>query len=138
MSRVLIPIDGSPSSLNALAYAVKRRERGDQFDTIIVHVLPDIPPDRYVDRKLVRQSQKSDFDLLMAMRPVQRAGVILGATFKALTGDPARTIAAFAKKAKCDEIVMGTRGLGALRGMVMGSVAHKVLHLSTLPVTLVR
>ena len=38
----------------------------------------------------------------------------------------------------CDGIVMGTRGMGAIGNLVMGSVATKVVHLTKLPVTLVK
>ncbi|MBI2312352.1 MAG: universal stress protein [Betaproteobacteria bacterium] len=53
-------------------------------------------------------------------------------------GDAAEIIAKFAKKLKCEGIVMGTRGLGPVKGLVMGSVATKVLHLAAVPVTLVK
>ena len=33
---------------------------------------------------------------------------------------------------------MGTRGMGAVAGLVMGSVAQKVVHLAAVPVTLVK
>jgi nucleotide-binding universal stress UspA family protein len=38
----------------------------------------------------------------------------------------------------CDLIVMGTHGRGAVAGMVMGSVANRVLHLAPCPVQLVK
>jgi nucleotide-binding universal stress UspA family protein len=38
----------------------------------------------------------------------------------------------------CDGIVMGTRGMSAVGNLVMGSVATKVIHLTKLPVTLVK
>jgi nucleotide-binding universal stress UspA family protein len=33
---------------------------------------------------------------------------------------------------------MGTRGVGRVAGIVLGSVAHSVVHLATVPVTLVK
>lgn len=53
-------------------------------------------------------------------------------------GEAAEVIAKFARKLKCDAIFMGTRGLGPVKGLVMGSVATKVLHLAAAPVTLVK
>ena len=53
-------------------------------------------------------------------------------------GDAAATIARVAREAGCDFIAMGTRGTGALSGLVMGSVATKVLHLADAPVMLVK
>jgi nucleotide-binding universal stress UspA family protein len=35
-------------------------------------------------------------------------------------------------------IVMGTRGLGGVRGLLLGSVATQLLHLTDVPVTLVK
>lgn len=55
---------------------------------------------------------------------VTRLGVI---------GDPAAQILAQAKKAKADLIVMGTRGLSDFRGLMLGSVSHKIIHMSACP-----
>ena len=43
-----------------------------------------------------------------------------------------------AEELGCDEIIMGTRGMGAIGNLVMGSVATKVVHLAGIPVTLVK
>jgi len=45
-------------------------------------------------------------------------------------GDPAGTIVGHAKAHKTDLIVMGRRGLGDIRGLLLGSVSHKVGHLA--------
>ena len=50
----------------------------------------------------------------------------------------AETIARVAADIDADEIYMGTRGLGSVASLFMGSVATKVLHLTELPVTLVK
>jgi nucleotide-binding universal stress UspA family protein len=53
-------------------------------------------------------------------------------------GGPAETIDRIAREEKIDHIVMGTRGLGSIRGLLAGSVANQVLHLAHVPVTLVK
>jgi nucleotide-binding universal stress UspA family protein len=53
-------------------------------------------------------------------------------------GHPAQTITEFAEKYHCATIVMGTRGSGAIRSLAVGSVANKVVHLSAVPVLLVK
>ena len=45
-------------------------------------------------------------------------------------GDPASTILSVAKNQDIDLIVMGSRGLGNLKGLLLGSVSHKVSQLS--------
>jgi len=49
----------------------------------------------------------------------------------------AETIVKYAKRWQCDSILIGTRGLGLTAGLVLGSVALKVIHLAKIPVTLV-
>ena len=45
-------------------------------------------------------------------------------------GDPASTILRLAKGLRADMIFLGSRGLGNLEGLLMGSVSHKVTHLA--------
>jgi nucleotide-binding universal stress UspA family protein len=53
-------------------------------------------------------------------------------------GDAATSILDAAEQERADLIVMGSRGLGHLRGMLLGSVSHKVAQLATCPVLLVK
>ena len=55
-----------------------------------------------------------------------------------LDGKIPDTIAQFADRQNMDEIIMGTRGLGMLGAMVLGSVSSRVLHLAHVPVTFVK
>jgi nucleotide-binding universal stress UspA family protein len=53
-------------------------------------------------------------------------------------GNAPQAIIRTARRLNCDSIVMGTRGLGAIGNVFLGSVASKVIHLSPVPVTLIR
>ena len=53
-------------------------------------------------------------------------------------GNAAENIVVEAEKAKAELIVIGTRGLSDLGGLVMGSVSHKVIHLSACPCVTVK
>ena len=46
-------------------------------------------------------------------------------------GNPTEIILAYAKRTKADMIVMGSRGLSGLQGVLVGSVSHQVGHLAT-------
>ncbi|NLO89906.1 MAG: universal stress protein [Clostridia bacterium] len=52
--------------------------------------------------------------------------------------DVAETICDFAKEYGYDQIIMGTRGLGSVKGVFLGSVSHKVIQLAPCPVTFVK
>ena len=55
-----------------------------------------------------------------------------------LFGYAARSIIDDAKEHDVDIIVMGSRGRGDLAGLILGSTAHKVIHLADRPILIVR
>ena len=55
-----------------------------------------------------------------------------------LVGPVAETIVKQAEAQGCELIYMGTRGMGGLKNVLLGSNAVKVLHLATIPVVLVK
>jgi nucleotide-binding universal stress UspA family protein len=57
---------------------------------------------------------------------------------KYLVGDPGPSIAKFATRGKFDMVVMGSHGRGAVRSLILGSVAEKVIALCRVPVLIVR
>jgi nucleotide-binding universal stress UspA family protein len=68
-----------------------------------------------------------------------RAGVTAhGEVRNTIFGYAAREIVDDAKEHDADVIVMGSRGRGDLAGLVLGSTAHKVIHLTDRPVLVVR
>jgi nucleotide-binding universal stress UspA family protein len=65
---------------------------------------------------------------------IKASGTVRGALF----GHGAAEILEEAASVGATTIVMGSRGLNALEGLVVGSTTHKVLHLASLPVLVVR
>ena len=59
-------------------------------------------------------------------------------TSDSIIGDPARVILEAAQSCDADLIVMGSRGLSEIKGLLLGSVSDKVLHHAEVPVTVVR
>ncbi len=55
-----------------------------------------------------------------------------------LFAGPAESMIKVADTQKCDLIVMGTRGLGGLRGLLLGSQIHKMISLAKCPVLAVK
>jgi len=54
------------------------------------------------------------------------------------SGEPATTLVEIAQRHHCTAILMGARGMGALRGVLLGSVSQGVLQRSAVPVTIVK
>jgi nucleotide-binding universal stress UspA family protein len=73
------------------------------------------------------------------VRDLKDAGVSArGEVREGIYGQAALEIVDTAKAIGADVIVMGTRGMSDLRGLLVGSVAHKVIHLAGCPVLVVR
>ncbi|MEN9783544.1 MAG: hypothetical protein RJA24_887, partial [Pseudomonadota bacterium] len=81
-------------------------------------------------------NKRADTILKRGTTALQTAGV----EFKVhmVVGETAEKIAATARRLRCSSIVMGTRGMGMLGTLVLGSIATKVIHLAKVPVTLVK
>jgi nucleotide-binding universal stress UspA family protein len=74
-----------------------------------------------------------------AVQKLAAAGITAAGTVRdAIFGYAAREIVAEAKNRDAGVIVMGSRGRGDLAGLLIGSTAHKVLHLTDRPVLVVR
>jgi nucleotide-binding universal stress UspA family protein len=74
-----------------------------------------------------------------AVDELAKAGVKAhGETRNAIYGHAAREIVDEAKNHDAGVIVMGSRGMGDLAGLLVGSTAHKVIHLADRPVLIVR
>ena len=70
----------------------------------------------------------------LASSGITAHGAVRNTTF----GHAAREIVSDAKEHDVDVIVMGSRGRGDLTGLLLGSTAHKVIHLADRPVLVVR
>lgn len=55
-----------------------------------------------------------------------------------IVGEISAVVAQATKEFNCDQIIMGTRGMGTVANMLLGSVATKVLHVVDVPVLFVK
>ena len=141
--RVLLAVDGSKHAARAVEYVCNLRGPRDLLQVELLNVPQASPiPPGYVwsfdqQEKLDSWHRKASEGVLQAATDaLHAAGVHLNAHI--LAGPPAGNIVELAQKHDCTRIVMGTRGLGPIIGPVLGSVAYTVLHLSPIPVTLVK
>jgi len=134
---ILIAIDGSEYSNNALAYAQDMAQTY-RATLWLVHVFAH-PSDilgyddfekLYAKRKCTGQSV-----LDAALEMLGESPVEIRAELR--EGPEAESILNFAKNSQTDIIVMGTRGMGAIKGLLLGSVSRKVIHYANCPVMVV-
>ena len=141
MTTILVPVDGSPSSLNAIKAAL---DWGKDLSDLSLHVLTVQPPilsgnvSRFVSPQVIKDYyQEEGQKALDAVAPLLE-GSSIQKTQSVQVGPVAITIAEYAKTHKADYIIMGTRGLSPVSGLLLGSVTTKVLSLVDIPVTLVK
>ncbi len=84
-------------------------------------------------------SEEAGADVTEVVGALTQAGIEAhGVVRDTLLGHAAREIVTEAKERGADVIVMGSRGRSDLAGLVLGSTAHKVIHLADRPVMVVR
>lgn len=142
MPKFLVPIDGSDNARRAVQYALElAKERSStELHFATVHPGSDVFGETqvYVTETGLSplQLQHSQDILAPALEAAKKAGV--AHTSEILIGNTATMIVKYAEELGCDGIIMGTQGRGTIGRLFMGSVAVKVVHLTKLPVTLVK
>ena len=138
---ILVPTDGSSHADKAVAFAGDIAPKYGA-SIILLHVLSDLGSGRVPNelRKLacLEHIQMTEHDIRQAganelLHNAEAQARRHGATKIQQTieeGDPTRCILASAEAHGVDLIVMGSRGLSDLQGLLLGSVSHKVGHLA--------
>lgn len=140
--KVLVPVDGSDNAMRALRHVLSERDNYKlPLEVLLINVQPPIISGNA--RMFLTQDQLNNYYHEEGEAAISAARDLLSGSgvpyeHKILVGDVAETIAKIAREKSCSEVVMGTRGLGAISGMLLGSVATKVIHLSEVPVRLVK
>ena len=138
---ILLPVDGSDCSNRAVDYLIKQLKLyRDGVEIHLLNVQPPVPGNAgaFLGRDAINKYHQEEAlkELQGAMSKLDAAGAKYRHHIG--VGDPAETIAGYAAEQRCDLILMGTRGLGSVSNLVLGSVATKVIHLSPVPVLLVK
>jgi nucleotide-binding universal stress UspA family protein len=140
--KILVPVDGSQPSLRAVKLAIRmtREEPGSAIALVNVQNTGtlefgdlDAATPVLLRQRVLREGNAA---LKKAIALCKATKVKFGADIE--TGAIAETAIRFGKKKRVDHIVMGTRGLGGVRGLLLGSVATQIIHLAKVPVTLVK
>jgi nucleotide-binding universal stress UspA family protein len=143
LSKILIPVDGSPASLRAVDFAIEMVAQDPSTSLVLLHVqntraIELAGASEAMDTEWLREagSRASAKALKDAIGKCEHAGVASEALVR--TGQIAEAVGQVAREENVKHIVMGTRGLGGIQGLLLGSVAMQVVHLAEVPITLIK
>ena len=139
--RILLPVDGADPAARAVEYVCALRDARVPIEIRLLNVQMPIASGnvrRFVSQETIDAYCRAEGEgaLGAAKNALQAAGFAFEAHI--LTGHAGQTISQEALRWGCTRIVMGTRGQGTLASLIVGSTALQVLHLSAIPVTLVK
>jgi nucleotide-binding universal stress UspA family protein len=137
-NRILLAMDGSPHAKEALKYARDLALR-DGAQMILVHAFEQVRT--YLgepqEGRLTARRVAGGYEVANgAAKGLQEAG--LEVVVEVLEGPAADAILRVADIRECDLIVMGSRGHGTVTSLLLGSVSHRVLAHTQVPVMIVR
>lgn len=143
MLKMLIAVDGSEHARRAVEAAATLARNGCQMQAVLVNVR-EVPAMVYgdvptFDWTTIDQVQKSQQEGLL--RAAEAHALACGLELmpsRGAEGFASDEIVRLAQELAVDQIVMGTRGMGAVRSLFIGSVAQRVLHAAPVPVLLAR
>jgi nucleotide-binding universal stress UspA family protein len=135
IKRIVLALDGSPEADNALPVAQELALALGAAVTIVhvremmlAPVVGGVP--RRIDEGQVEAAVRADLASLVASG-VDAELRIIASTYAGCT---AHEIAEVAREVDAGLIIAGARGLGMIKGLLVGSVAHRLPHIATCPV----
>ena len=139
--KILLPIDGSEYSKNAIDFVASRTTVLGNNPTIeLLNIQVPLPAraSRLVGREALDRYYEEEADKVFtsARKVLKRDNITVTEAYR--IGALDEMIAQEADKLPADLIVMGSRGLTALKGLIMGSVTTGVLARTKCPVLLLR
>lgn len=137
----LIPVDDSEISLRPIDWLINNLMEWREPPGIhLLNVQAALPADvsRFINADTIREFHLEKGMAALAPAKDRLAAAGLTAEVHVLIGSAAPTIIEFAGSHQCSQILLGTRAHTGLTGTILGSVASKVVHLSHLPVMLIR
>ncbi|HEY5739723.1 MAG TPA: universal stress protein [Gammaproteobacteria bacterium] len=146
IKKILVATDASAASARAVSYAA-RLSVLHEADLLILNVIRDmqLPAEMRempefenffnTREDLMRQAAERILDAAKQMARQDGARNVQTAIG---SGDPATSVAGFARRRRIDLIVVGTRGLSKMQASAMGSVSRKLLDLTDVNCLVVR
>jgi len=139
-TKILVPVDGSDNSYRALEAALVLSEKlGSNIS--VVNVMEQVPITHIESEKLLSELleayKKENQEILSKCSDIARQKGIAIKTVL-LQGNPAPVILDYSKKENFDLVIMGSRGMGKFKELILGSVSSKIVHHSPCAIMIIR
>ena len=144
LNKVLVALDGSKNSIEALHWAIKMISGGDKAEIFAVNAQPSFQTVH--SKRLFSLEDIREYQELLFEESVAEGKKILDAqdipyTLELLVGDPKQCIVDRIRESQetdspIEMVVMGSRGVGPIRA-VLGGVSYGVIQAGICPVTII-
>lgn len=141
MTKILIAIDGSDLSLDAVQHALQLVRSGLRASFVLANVqepasLYELVTSRDPDLIAAAAVQAGQHVMAPALALLQAVG--MECETEVGLGSPAEALVELIETTGCDMAIIGARGQGAIRSALLGSVSQALVHASPVPVTIVK
>ena len=137
IKNILVAVDGSEGSDRAVAQAIEiAKICGAKLNFLYVANINQLAINAALTHAIVEAVKKAGNIILARAENMVPTGIEYKNFFE--TGSPAAVILEFEEKLKIDLIVMGSRGLGLVKGVLLGSVSQYITERAKSPVLIVK
>lgn len=143
---ILVLFDGSENAMRAVGFAGKLAKMASDARVTVLQVVEfwetgawgflTLPEEKQAEA-INKAKQQAAQSLEKASEALAESGAAVVET-AVLVGEPVATIIEYAGQVQPDVIIMGSRGTGPVRELVLGGICHKVLQLAKQPVIIVK
>jgi nucleotide-binding universal stress UspA family protein len=139
-TKILVPVDGSDNSYRALEAALVLSEKlGSNIS--VINVMEQVPITHIESEKLLSELleayKKENQEILSKCSDIaSQKGIAIKTVL--LQGNPAPVILDYSKKENFDLVIMGSRGMGKFKELIIGSVSSKIVHHSPCAIMIIR
>ena len=137
VKNILVPVDGSDGSDKAVAQAIGMAEiYGAKLNFLYVANINQLAINAALSQAILEAVTKAGKTILDRAKNMLPGGIECETFLE--TGSPAAVILEFEDKLDIDLIVMGSRGLGLVKGVLLGSVSQYIIERAKCPVLVIK
>lgn len=137
IKNILVPVDGSDGSDKAVANAISMAEiYGAKLNFLYVANINQLAINSALSQAILQAVTKAGQTIIERAENMIPSGIEFESFLE--TGSPAAVILEFEEKLEIDLIVMGSRGLGLVKGVLLGSVSQYIVERAKCPVLVVK